>query len=246
MQRLYQLYISALLGIPAVLAVLAGTWSNRLGLALTPVTTGVWAAERPFLWNGIDVGGRSAIVRMNDGGLLVHSPVAWDDELASAVAGIGGDVKYIVSPNYEHLKYAKQYAETFPSARMYGCPGLGARLPDINWRAELSDQCPAELEDSIDTSCFDCEQNPFTGKPFFNEVVLFHKKSKTLICSDAFWNYPDGKLPNYFGVSGTGRLHECSKVPLPYKEFPPIKRPLGTILWKVWSNIRAGARVICF
>ena len=40
------------------------TWSNRWGLTITPIATGMWAAERPFLWNGIDVGGRSVICRM--------------------------------------------------------------------------------------------------------------------------------------------------------------------------------------
>jgi hypothetical protein len=57
------------------------TWSNRLGLTLTPITTGVWAAERPFMWNNIDVGGRSVIARMADGNLMVHSPVEWTEEL---------------------------------------------------------------------------------------------------------------------------------------------------------------------
>ena len=61
------------------------TWSNRLGLTLTPITTGVWAAERPFLWNGIDVGGRMVVCRMGDGTLLVHSPVDLDDSLRESL-----------------------------------------------------------------------------------------------------------------------------------------------------------------
>ena len=28
------------------------------GVTLTPISTGVWAAERPFIWNNIDVGSR--------------------------------------------------------------------------------------------------------------------------------------------------------------------------------------------
>ncbi|KAJ1403474.1 hypothetical protein B484DRAFT_227097 [Ochromonadaceae sp. CCMP2298] len=60
------------------------SWSNRLGVTLTPITTGVWAAERPFMWNGIDVGGRSVVARMEDGSLMVHSPVEWTEELGKA------------------------------------------------------------------------------------------------------------------------------------------------------------------
>lgn len=32
------------------------TWSNRGGQDLVQVTGNVWCAERPFVWNGIDVG----------------------------------------------------------------------------------------------------------------------------------------------------------------------------------------------
>ena len=77
------------------------TWSNRLGLHLTPIATGLWAAERTFIWNSIDVGGRSVIARMPDGTLLVHSPVEWTEELGTRIDLLGGGVGHIVSPNYE-------------------------------------------------------------------------------------------------------------------------------------------------
>lgn len=34
------------------------------------------------------------------------------------------------------------------------------------------------------------EANPFTGKPFFNEVAFNHIPSRTLLTADFFWNYP--------------------------------------------------------
>lgn len=34
------------------------------------------------------------------------------------------------------------------------------------------------------------EVNPFTGKPFFNEVLFCHAPSRTLLTTDFFWNYP--------------------------------------------------------
>ena len=80
------------------------TWSNRLGLHLTPIETGLWAAERPFVWNSIDVGGRSVIARMPDGTLLVHSPVEWTPELGERIDKLGGGVGHIISPNYEVRK----------------------------------------------------------------------------------------------------------------------------------------------
>jgi hypothetical protein len=37
------------------------------GKVLTPILDNVWGAERPFMWNRIDVGGRSAVIRLSDG-----------------------------------------------------------------------------------------------------------------------------------------------------------------------------------
>ena len=55
---------------------------------------------RPFMWNGIDVGGRAAVVRLSDGTLWVHSPLKLDEGLKQALAKIG-EVRHIVSPNFE-------------------------------------------------------------------------------------------------------------------------------------------------
>jgi hypothetical protein len=48
-----------------------------------------------------------AVLRLSDSSIWVHSPVHLDDDLAAALATLG-DVKHIVSPNYEHTKYAQQ------------------------------------------------------------------------------------------------------------------------------------------
>ena len=55
-----------------------------------------------------------AVLRLRDGSLLVHSPVELDDALAEALARLG-PVRHIVSPNYEHVKYAAQARPSAPS-----------------------------------------------------------------------------------------------------------------------------------
>ena len=217
------------------LNLLEKTWSNRLGLTLTPITTGVWAAERPFVWNGIDVGGRSVICRVGDGTLLVNSPVEWTKNLGDCLDVLGGGVGHVVSPNYEHLKYANQWENVYPNAKKYGCPGLMQRLPDIPWSGELGiGNDPQEFSGSIETAFFDCEVNPFTNKAFFNEVVLFHIKSKSVIMTDTYWNYPSSPLPNFNGIEGTGSLHTCPKIHVSSDstQLPDIKVPFGTRSWK--------------
>lgn len=225
------------------------SWSNRWGSTLTPIATGVWAAERPFMWNRIDVGGRGVVARMEDGSLLVHSPVEWTEQLNASIHALGGSISHIISPNYEHVKYAAQWATEYPQAVVCGCPGLRSKEPSIpigkELPADLSDGSPssAALRLSFDMVHFDCEVNPFTGLPFFNEVVFYHIASKTLLVADAFWNYPRGASPNYrleMEIEGTYGQHLCSKAPLPLQAssyspaeaIPAVELPFGTALWK--------------
>ena len=215
-------------------------FSNRKGLVLTPVsTTGVYAADRPFLWNNIDVMGRMVVIELPSSNerpdLWVHSPVALDGPLQKALDAIG-NVKHIVSPNYEHVKYAAQWKQAYPSAELWGCPGLVERMPNVDWSGEIpsgyrpagfggaaqeSSPLPAKFWDStiIESLHVDIEINPFTRKPFFNECIFFHKPSQCLIATDVFWNYPASPIPNsQFGQDDSWELAPVvDEIPLPSK-----------------------------
>jgi len=156
------------------------------------------------------------VIQLQDGNLWVHSPVGLDASLKKALAKLG-KVAYVVSPNYEHLKFASQWAREYPDAKMWACPGLPERMPEISWAGEIpSGIRPSSWKrdnskvlvnkvevsycwdlDEIQPLHIDVEVNPATGKAFFNEVVFYHKPSQTLITTDFFWNYPqpDG-IPN--------------------------------------------------
>lgn len=186
-------------------------WSNRLGTALTPAAIpGVYTACRPFLWNTIDVGCRMTVIELaktsdrSKPDLFVHSPVLLDKPLMEAIAKIGV-VKHIVSPNYEHVKFAKMWGEAYPDANMWGCPGMMEREPEVNWTGEIPFSArPPTFPSSSNTEPvegmwdwneiqplhFDTEVNPFTNRAFFNEVVFYHTASKTLMTTDTYWNYP--------------------------------------------------------
>jgi hypothetical protein len=189
-------------------------WSNRLGTVLTPAAIpGVYTACRPFLWNTIDVGCRMTVIELSTRtksdkpDLFVHSPVLLDNPLKEALAKLG-TVKHVISPNYEHVKFAKMWGEAFPEAKMWGCPGMMECEPEVNWTGEIpfsarppsyesasSSPKPAPVEgmwdwEEIQPLHFDTEVNPFTGRAFFNEVVFYHTASKTLMTTDTYWNYP--------------------------------------------------------
>ena len=61
------------------------TWSNPSGAVLLRLQPDLWVAERPFVWNNIDVGGKMAVIRLIDDSLWVHSPVNLDEPLRPAM-----------------------------------------------------------------------------------------------------------------------------------------------------------------
>ena len=183
------------------------TWSNPQGRTLTQVHDDVWLAERPFYptlpgLQNTDVGCKACVIRLPDGKLWVHAPVALDPELRAALAEIG-PVGHIVTPNTEHQKFAPSWILEYPDAKSYACPGLREKKPEIGWQSSL-----AELLDGTDgvasaappavwggalELCWVRDQVPLTGAlgsiPFFNEVVFFHRPSRaTLIVTDLWWN----------------------------------------------------------
>ena len=168
------------------------TWSNPSGSVLDVVVADkVFACARPFIWNDIDVGGRMGIVKLaTDGSVWVHSPIELDERTRAAVDALGV-VRHVVSPNYEHLKYAQQWKDAYPDATLYACPGLKSKRPDISYDVDLEDGVlPATWWDEFEMEWFDCEATPVVGGAFFNEVVFHHKPSRALFVTDVFWNYP--------------------------------------------------------
>lgn len=170
------------------------TWSNPSGSVVDAVEPGlVYACARPFVWNDIDVGGRMGVVRMGDGSLWVHSPIELDARTRAAVDALG-EVRHVVSPNYEHVKYARQWKEAYPNCTLYGAPGLKTKKDGvIPYDVDLGDvpgACPAAWRGEFQCEWFDSEQTPVVGGAFFNEVVFHHVPSGCLFCTDVFWNYP--------------------------------------------------------
>ena len=91
----------------------------------------------------IDVGSKAAVVRLSDGSLWIHSPIELDADTKAAVDELGL-VKHIVSPNYEHVKFARQWIEAYPDATSYVCPGGKAKFPAIPYDREIGNEAPAE------------------------------------------------------------------------------------------------------
>ena len=121
------------------------------------------------------------VIRLADGRLLLHSPVRLDMELRRWLDSLG-PVCFAVAPNRLHHLYAGEVAQAYPGARLWVAPGLERKRPDLVFEAVLTDDAPPEWRGQVD-------QVFFRGRPYENEVVFFHRASRTLLLCDLAFNF---------------------------------------------------------
>jgi hypothetical protein len=174
---------------------------------LRELDRGIWVAERPQRFYGLEVGTRMTVIRLADGSLLLHSPVALDPGLRRELDSLGR-VRFAVAPNRFHHLYAGGVGQAYPESRLWLAPGVEKKRPDLSFEAVLGDEAPAEWKDEV-------EQVFFRGRPFENEVVFLHRASRTLIlCDLAFFFGPRAapltrmlmRLLGSYGRFGPSRL----------------------------------------
>jgi hypothetical protein len=141
----------------------------------------LWVEERPQRFYGLEVGTRMTVMRLADGSLLLHSPVALDAELRRELDA-RGPVRFAVAPNRVHHLYAGEVAKAYPQARLWVAPGLERKRPDLAFEGVLGDEAPAPWKGQVD-------QVFFRGRPFENEVVFLHRASRTLLMCDLAFNF---------------------------------------------------------
>jgi hypothetical protein len=148
-----------------------------------------------------------SVIRLADGSLLLHSPVSLDAELRAELDALG-PVRYAVAPNRVHHLYAGEVAKAYPGARLWIAPGLERKRPDLAHAGILGDEAPPEWRGQVD-------QVFQRGRPFENEVVFFHRGSRTLILCDIAFNFRESahwrtkllmRLVRSYGYFGPSKL----------------------------------------
>ncbi|MBS0486102.1 MAG: DUF4336 domain-containing protein [Proteobacteria bacterium] len=135
---------------------------------------------------------RMAVARLSDGSVWVWSPIALTPEIADAVQSIGA-VHYIVSPNKLHHLFLQAWAEHWPDAQLYAPPGLARKKKALHFNAELGDEPPLAWKQDID-------QAVFSGSFAMNEVVFFHRASRTAIIGDLIQRFPEASVSGWKGL----------------------------------------------
>jgi hypothetical protein len=146
---------------------------------LEPWVDEIWVATRKQKFSGLETGTKMTVVRLSDGGLFVHCPVALDDSTRRAVDALG-PVRAVVASSLFHHLYAGQWMNAYPNASFHPCPGLERKRSDLKWGRVLDGE-------PNDTWAADLDQASFTAR-FEHEIVVFHRKTRTMICADAILN----------------------------------------------------------
>lgn len=155
---------------------------------LASIGEGLWSTTRPLRFFGVETGTRMTIVRLATGGLFVHSPVALDAALQAEVDALG-PVVALVAPSLFHHLYVGAWRAAYPNALRCCCPGLDRKRPDLAWDRVLGDTPEPEWRTDLD-------QVFFGARALENEVVFFHRATRTIVLADAIFNL--GTHPSVF------------------------------------------------
>ena len=142
----------------------------------TVVADRIWSLERPVWFGGAQLRTRTTVVRLDDGSLLLHTPAPPTDALAQQLRALGA-VRWLVVPNRWHHLGAPATAAHFPEATLVGPASALDRNPRLKLDLDLHG---GEFGDLVP----ELERLPLAGVPFWDETVLYHRPTRTLLGAD--------------------------------------------------------------
>jgi len=144
------------------------------------IAEGLWTLEHDFAMpGGIEIGTRTSVVRLQDGGLWLHAPGNLDDTQVDWLRG-QGPVRAIVAPNLFHHLFLRAAVANFPGARLFAPHALADKCPGLRFE-RLCDAPPVLWEGAL-------EQVRVDGAPRLAEFAFLHVASRTLLLTDLCFN----------------------------------------------------------
>jgi len=131
---------------------------------------------------------RMVVIRLPTGGIWLYSPNPINSELAKEIDTIG-KVEHVVSPNHYHHLFVDKLKTQYPNAIFWATPKLIKKMTDISFDSEINGE-NEEWPEIFDSLLVE-------GGLKLNEIVFFHKPSKSLICADFITN---SKVEKYFSM----------------------------------------------
>lgn len=141
----------------------------------------LWVFDRPFRMFGLAIGTRMTAVRLPDGSLLLHSPVALDEATEREVDALG-PVRHVIAPNRLHHLFVDDYRHAYGEALLWAAPGLPEKRQDVRFDGVLGDEANTGWAGVLD-------QRLVRGAPALSEVAFLHRESRTLMLADLAMNF---------------------------------------------------------
>ncbi len=151
-------------------------------MALQQIANHLWIHDGDTVnFLGLPYSTRMTVIKLDEERLWIHSPTALTSALQAEIECLG-NVCYLIAPNKLHHLFLSEWLLAYPKAESYAAPGLIKRRPDIAFDKELNAKTEPVWQDAV-------EQTLVSGSPVMEEVVFFHKDSKTLILTDLIENF---------------------------------------------------------
>ncbi|CAH9099493.1 unnamed protein product [Cuscuta epithymum] len=171
-----------------------GPFLNRRTIRTVAVKDCMWLfeQEQALGFSSVSTNIRMTVIKLKSGGLWIHAPIAPTKECIQLVKELGYPVEYIVLPTfaYEHKIFVGPFSRKFPQAQVWVAPRQWSwplNLPleffgifgtKILNDGDLSTPWADEIEQKVLSS-------PEVGIGPYVEVAFYHKRSRTLLVTDA-------------------------------------------------------------
>ncbi|PDQ18559.1 DUF4336 domain-containing protein [Mesorhizobium sanjuanii] len=161
---------------------------------LKPVGPDIWIVDGPEItlaWIGLKLPftTRMTVVRLDNGDLILHSPVEYSPELRSTLEALG-PIRFLIAPNSLHYWWVPDWKAQLPEAMVLAVPGLEKR---------------AKRPIQVDQPLID-RKSPWPDEigllvvsgDVLTEAIFFHRSSQTLILTDLIENFEPGRIHSWF------------------------------------------------
>ncbi|KAI3851187.1 hypothetical protein MKW92_004294 [Papaver armeniacum] len=171
-----------------------GPFFNRRTTRTEVVKDCMWLfeQEQALGFSSVSTNTRMTVIKLKSGGLWIHAPIAPTKECIKLVKELGAPVEYIVLPTfaYEHKIFVGPFSRKFPRAQTWVAPRqwswplnfplefFGIFRSKTLVDEDLSTPWGNEIEQKVLSS-------PEVGIGPYVEVAFYHKKTRTLLVTDA-------------------------------------------------------------
>lgn len=214
---------------------------------LEEIAENIWCAEQPLKYFGLGIRTRMTVIRLSNGDLAVISPIRIDSSAAHHQLNALGRVGHIVAPNLYHYMFAADFKSLYPDTLFWATPGLRERQPHLP-----IDQIIEERTFFNELECIFLDGFRTlipSGFESLNEYVFLHSATRTLIITDAAFNFDKTfSLPIQLAARASGIYNKLGpsvleKVAIREKE--TMKRSIEKVLnWDFDRVIMAHGSVI--